>query len=172
MRPIAAAGERVPWVLDPVFIDRAPARAAYAKTLVAKAPRAIRLNAAEFGALAGVEPGDAALAGYAREHRAVVGLTGATDLVTDGSRHARIGNGHPLMGKVTAMGCAASALVAACLAVEPDAWRATAAGLLAFGVAGEVAAGRARGPGSLAVEIIDALYSLDRALLLERGRVT
>ena len=168
---IAAAGERVPWVLDPVFIDRAPARAAYAKTLVAKAPRAIRLNAAEFGALAGVEPGDAALDGYAREHHAVVGLTGATDLVTDGSRHARIGNGHPLMGRVTAMGCAASALVAACLAVEPDAWRATAAGLIAFGVAGEIAAGRARGPGSLAVEIIDALYGLDRALLLERGRV-
>jgi hydroxyethylthiazole kinase len=163
---IAAAGERVPWVLDPVFIDRAPARAAYAKALVAKAPRVIRLNAAEFGALAG----DAAPADYAREHATVVGLTGATDLVTDGSRHAGITNGHRLMGKVTAMGCAASALVAACLAVEPDAWRATVAGLLAFGVAGEVAAERARGPGSLAVEIIDALHDLDRATLLKRGR--
>ena len=165
---VAAAGERVPWVLDPVFIDRAPARAAYARTLVAKAPRAIRLNAAEFGALAG--PGEAAPADYAREHGLVVGLTGATDLVTDGSRHAGIANGHRLMGKVTAMGCAASALVAACLAVEPDAWRATVAGLLAFGVAGEVAAERARGPGSLAVEIIDALHDLDRATLLKRGR--
>jgi hydroxyethylthiazole kinase len=167
---VAAAGERVPWVLDPVFIDRAPSRAAYAKMLMAKAPRVIRLNAAEFGALA--EPGDAALADYAREHNVILGLTGATDLVTDGSRHAGIANGHRLMSRVTAMGCAASALVAACLAVEPDAWRATAAGLLALGVAGEVAAERARGPGSLAVEIIDALHGLDRAMLLKRGRAT
>jgi hydroxyethylthiazole kinase len=74
------------------------------------------------------------------------------------------------MGRVTAMGCAASALVAACLAVEADPWRATAAGLLLLGVAGEVAAGRARGPGSLAVEIIDALHNLDRATVCEQGR--
>ena len=33
-----------------------------------------------------------------------------------------IENGDPLMGRVTAMGCAATALVAACLAVETDAW--------------------------------------------------
>ena len=172
LKAIAAARKaKRPWVLDPVFIDRAPARAAYARTLVAKAPRAIRLNAAEFGALAGTQPTETALAGYALEHRTVLGLTGATDLVTDGGRHARIENGHPLMGRVTAMGCAASALVAASLAVEPDAWLATAAGLIALGVAGEVAAGRARGPGTLAVEIVDALHNLDRAMLLERGRV-
>ncbi len=73
-------------------------------------------------------------------------------------RLAAIANGHPLMARVTAMGCAGSALVAAFLAVEPDAWTATAAALLALGVAGEVAAARARGPGSFAVEIIDALH--------------
>ena len=66
------------------------------------------------------------------------------------------------MAKVTALGCAASALVAACLAVERDAWRASAAALLIIGVAGELAAERARGPGSFAVEILDALYPLDR----------
>ena len=113
---------------------------------------------------------EAALADYVREHHTVAGLTGATDLVTDGRRQAHISNGHPLMGRVTAMGCAASALVAACLAVEPDPWRATAAGLLVLGVAGEVAAGRAGGPGSFAVEIIDALHNLDRVTLCERGR--
>jgi hydroxyethylthiazole kinase len=167
---ISAAGNRIPWVLDPVFIDRAPARAAYARMLVAKAPRAIRLNAAEFTALSGVEPSVDAVAGYAREHHTVAGLTGATDFVTDGGRRVHISNGHPLMGRVTAMGCAASALVAACLAVEADPWRATAAGLLLLGVAGEVAAVRARGPGSLAVEIIDALHNLDRAAVCEQGR--
>ena len=46
---------------------------------------------------------------------------------------------------------------------------AAAAALLAFAVAGEVAASRARGPGSFAVEIIDALYGLDRETLRIRG---
>src|SRR6202163_1208840 len=56
----------IPWVLDPVFIDRSPLRAAFAKQLVAKKPRALRLNRAEFGALSGgkntKETDDAALA--------------------------------------------------------------------------------------------------------------
>ena len=69
------------------------------------------------------------------------------------------------------MGCAGSALVAACLAVESDPWKATAAALIAFGVAGEVAAARARGPGSFAVEIVDALHALDRRTLIEKARV-
>ena len=68
-----------------------------------------------------------------------MGLTGETDLVTDGARLARIANGHPLMAKVTAMGALGSAVVAACLAVETDAWLATAAALMVFGVAGEIA---------------------------------
>src|SRR6266702_6547363 len=38
-----AAEEGLPWVLDPVLIDRSPARAAYARTLVARTPRALRL---------------------------------------------------------------------------------------------------------------------------------
>jgi hydroxyethylthiazole kinase len=69
------------------------------------------------------------------------------------------------------MGCVASALVAACLAVEGDAWLATTAALLALGVAGESAAVRARGPGSFASEILDALDHLDRDGLLGRAKV-
>jgi hydroxyethylthiazole kinase len=42
---------------------------------------------------------------------------------------------------------------------------------LAFAVAGECAAARARGPGTLSVEILDALASLDRETLLARARV-
>jgi len=161
-----------PWVLDPVFIDRSPPRAALAKSLAANKPRALRLNRAEFGTLSGGKSDDAALAKYARARRTVVGLTGEQDLVRDGERLATIANGHPLMARVTAMGCAASALVAAALAVEPDAWTATAAALLAVGVAGEVAAKQARGPGSFAVAIIDAVDALDRATLVKLARVS
>src|SRR5262249_27738727 len=114
----------IPWVLDPVFIERSPPRAAFAKSLLAKRPRVVRLNRAEFGAFSPGKSDDAALARFAKSKRAVVGLTGETDLVHDGARLAGIANGHPLMARVTAMGCVASALVGACLAVEPDAWKA------------------------------------------------
>jgi hydroxyethylthiazole kinase len=170
---IEAANElNLPWVLDPVFVDRSEPRAIYAKQLAVLAPKAMRLNHAEFSALSGVAPEGGALAGYSREHGIVVGLTGATDLVADGERLVAIANGHPLMSKVTALGCAASALVAACLAVERDAWCASAAALLIMGVAGELAAKRARGPGSFAVEILDALYALDRDMLVAHAKVS
>jgi len=124
--------------------------------------------------LAGGKKGanDAALARFAKARRTVVGLTGERDVIRDAERTAVIANGDPLMARVTAMGCAASALVGAALAVEPDAWTAVAAALLAIGVAGEVAAARAGGPGSFVPEILDAVYALDRAVLAQRARVS
>jgi len=165
-----AAEESLPWVLDPVLIDRSRPRSVYASELMTRGPRAVRLNRAEFAALAGSEPDDEGLRRYALDALTVIGLTGETDVVTDGARLATIRNGHPLMARVTAMGCVASALVAACLAVEGDAWLATTAALLALGVAGEGAA-HARGPGSFATEIVDALYRLDRDGLIARAKI-
>ncbi len=170
---VETAGQgKVPWVLDPVFIDRAAPRAAFARALASRAPSVVRLNAGEFAALTDAEPTAESLKAYAQEHATVVALSGETDLVGDGSRLAAVANGHPLMAKVTAMGCAGSALVAACLAVEPDPWRAAAAGLLLIGVAGELAGVRSEGPGSFAVAILDALYRLDEPNFLRHARVT
>ena len=163
---------RTPWVLDPVFVDRSEARAAYAKSLVAQNPDAIRLNWAEFITLGGVEADDAALTRYALDTLAIVALTGTVDRITDGAQFVSIENGHPLMARVTAMGCAASALVAAFLAIESDAFTATAAALLAFGVAGGIAGERASGPGSFPAALLDALYALDKRALSEKARVT
>jgi hydroxyethylthiazole kinase len=161
----------VPWVLDPVFIDRSAPRATFARDLVARAPTAIRLNRAEFSALADSEPSREALAAYAREQKTVIALSGETDWIGDGERLASISNGHAFMSKVTAMGCAASALAAACVAVELDAWRATAGALVIIGVAGELAGAKAEGPGSFAVAILDALHNLDGTTLTARARV-
>jgi hydroxyethylthiazole kinase len=160
----------LPWVLDPVFIDRSTTRAAFARALLASVPKAVRLNAAEFTALSGNEPTRDALTAFARGTKSVIGLSGAADLVGDGERIAVIANGHPLMAKVTAMGCAVSALVAACMAVEDDAWLATAAALAIGGVVGELAAENATGPGSFAVEFLDTLFSVNEAALIARAK--
>jgi len=166
-----AAQANVSWVIDPVLIDRSPARADFARALIARSPKAVRLNAFEFSALSGGAPTRETLADYARTTKTVIGLSGATDLVADGARLAVIGNGHPLMAKVTAMGCATSALVAAALAVEPDVWRATASALLITGVAGECGAEQADGPGSFATAFLDALFKLDGQTLIARAKV-
>ncbi len=160
--------EGKPWVLDPVLIDRSPPRAAYARDLATRRPSAIRLNEAEFTALAEGSPPES----FARQNSAVVALTGVNDVVTDGGRILRIANGHPLMARVTAMGCAASALVAAALAVESDPLKAVGAALLIFGVAGDIAGETANGPGTFGVHFLDALFNLDRATLKARAKAT
>ncbi len=166
-----AGDERVPWLLDPVFIDRSELRAAFAKTLLAREPLAIRLNRAEFAAIAGNEADEGALKRFALEQLMVVGLTGEIDVVSDGARQVSVANGHALMARVTAMGCAGAAINAAFLAVEDDAWLATIASLAVLGVAGEIAAAKSDGPGSFAINILDAFHALDRATLIERARI-
>jgi hydroxyethylthiazole kinase len=168
----AADAARMLWVLDPVLIDVTPARAQFARELVARQPAAVRLNDREFATLSGGDAVGDAQARFAKTNGTVAAITGVVDIVADGSRRAMIANGHPLMALVTATGCAASALVCAALAVETDAWLATTAALAAHGVAGEIAAQHAGGPGSFAGAPVDAMYNLDRATLETRLRVS
>ena len=168
----AVSAARMPWVLDPVFIESSPTRAEFARELLARSPSAVRLNPSEFAPLFGGDPAEEAASGVAAACATVVALTGGTDIVTDGPRRVALHNGHALMGLVTAMGCAASALVGAALAVETDAWLAAVAALVALGVAGEVAGETARGPGSFGAAILDALYNLDRATLRAHIKVS
>jgi hydroxyethylthiazole kinase len=167
-----SAERRRPWLLDPVLVDRSPARAQFARDIVGRKPAVVRLNQAEFAALRGSGATGETEAHFAQTHATIIALTGNVDLVTDGVRNGSIANGDPHMGLVTAMGCAGSALVCAALAVEPDRWLATVAALAAFGVAGEVAAKTSKGPGSFAAAIIDALHGLDRRTLRARMKVS
>jgi len=154
----AARSKPVPWVLDPVLIDRSPARAAFARSLLGERPAAVRGNAAEIARLGPVET--------------VVATTGAVDTIVDGARSVSLANGVPDMARVTALGCAEAALIAAFVAVGEDPFVATAAAVTCVGVAAEIAAERAAGPGSLAIGILDALSALDRTALRERTKVT
>lgn len=158
-------------VLDPVKVDASPPRRDFARALLEKRPDILRCNAGEFAALFGREPDDEALAEIARATGAMVALTGEIDRITDGARFFRIANGHPMMTRTTAMGCAGTALVAALSAIEPDRALAAACALLAIGVAGEIAAQTAPGIGTYPLHVLDALDALDAGSLEERGRV-
>ncbi len=168
----AIGAQGMPWVLDPVFVERSPARAQFASELAARGPDVVRLNQGGVRRALRRRTGARRAATLCAEPRNHCGAHRHADLVTDGERTSAIHNGHALMGFVTAMGCAGSALVCAALAVETDAWLATNAALIALGVAGEVAARTARGPGSFAGAIIDVLHHLDRATLRAHTKVS
>ena len=101
----------------------------------------------------------------------VVAITGEVDLVTDGRTVLRISAGHPLMGRVTGTGCAATALVGAFCAGQTNAAAAAAGALAFFGLAGERAAKTAHGPGSFQVALYDALAALEPDDILSAARI-
>jgi hydroxyethylthiazole kinase len=166
----AATKAGVPVVLDPVFVDASPPRLALARKILEQGPAIIRLNAGEFEVLAGLSPTPPHVRDFAEAKRCVVALTGASDTVSDGDIVVRVRNGHALMAQVTGMGCASGALIAAGLAVTGRPLLAAVSGLAAIGVAGEIAAETARGPGSFAAGILDALAALDGKALEARAR--
>ena len=57
---------------------------------------------------------------------------------------AYVHEGHPMMSKVTAMGCTATGIVGAFLAVNSDSLEAAAHAMKAMGIAGEKAASMSR----------------------------
>jgi hydroxyethylthiazole kinase len=164
-----SATEHRSWVLDPVFVDRSPDRAAFARSLLALRPAVIRLNRNELTALSTGSGTD--VQAVAAQWSTTVALSGPTDVVTDGVSSLALANGHAWMARVTAMGCAGSALVAACLAVETDPVRASASALLMLGIAGELAAEQSRGPGTFGAAILDAIHALDGATILQSAKV-
>jgi hydroxyethylthiazole kinase len=174
-----------PWVLDPVGAGATPYRTEVARELAGMRPSVIRGNASEILALAGasgrprgvdsVDPAEAAL-DAAKEMAArwgcVVAVSGATDHVTDGERVVRVRNGHEMMTRVTALGCTATAITGALLAVGLAPMEAAAGALAVLGLCGERAATRAAGPGSLRMHLIDELYTLDALTFRAGARIS
>ncbi|MEW6048014.1 MAG: hydroxyethylthiazole kinase [Bacillota bacterium] len=177
------ANERgIPVVLDPVGAGATPYRTETARSLLRDVRAAVvRGNSGEVGSLfgtggvvkgvesvGGVEDPGALAQGASRAWGAVVAITGKRDIISDGTRTLGVDNGHRWLITLTGTGCMATTMVAAFAAVEPDYLVAAAAGLACFGLAAEVAAREARGPGSFKVALFDALYNMTPEEL-ERG---
>lgn len=161
----AAADKGIPLVLDPVGAGASRLRTETARSLVGDCRfSVIRGNASEIRALVGdgatrgvdASEDDSAESAFAQTARtaaqlaggtgSIVAVTGAVDIVTDGKRSLAIGNGHPLMARITGSGCMLSAVVGAFAGANPDRLlEATAAAACLMGLAGEGAAASARG---------------------------
>jgi len=185
-RAVRRAGElEIPLILDPVGAGATSYRTRTCRDLIEYAPPAIiRGNASEIMALTGqgtqtkgvdsADPSAAALEAARRlneETGGAVCVSGEVDYIVDGEGVIRIENGHPMMGKVTGLGCTATALCGAFAAVNRSFQEATAGAMAVMGIAGEIAAEHAEGPGSLQVAFLDALFCFSEEDLKGRLRI-
>ncbi|MCW8335261.1 hydroxyethylthiazole kinase [Vibrio paucivorans] len=170
-------------VLDPVGCGASSLRTETSRHIASLAEKLIiRGNASEIISLAGeqgqskgvdaLDSSEAALgaARYLVEHyKCSVVISGATDYVVTEHDVYTLDNGHEMMPYVTGMGCTLTALTGAFAAVGDTTGLAAAAVL---GVAGEIAAQQSKGPGSLQVNLLDALYQLDADTLAARLKLS
>jgi hydroxyethylthiazole kinase len=182
---LAANRGGVPVVLDPVGAGATKYRTETSRRLLAELRIAVvRGNSAEIATLAGKQAqirgvealgtGSPELAREAaRELGVVAAVTGPVDHVSDGETVHAVANGHELLGTVTGTGCMASAVTGCFLGVRADDPLAAATeALVAFGVAAEDAAKKAKGPGSFHVALYDSLYDLDPKKLDSRAKLS
>ncbi|MBD8044764.1 hydroxyethylthiazole kinase [Arthrobacter sp. Sa2BUA2] len=176
----AANDAGTPWVLDPVAVGSLPVRTALAAELLELRPTAIRANASEIMALAGLGAGgrgvdatdnaeDALPAAtlLAQKYGSIVAISGPTDVITDGTSTLRISNGDALLTRVTGGGCALGAVTAAFLAVADGGGtdsrgrlEAAAAATAVYTLTAELAAAQTAGPGSFVPAFLDSLADL------------
>lgn len=107
----------------------------------------------------------------ATSNAATVVVTGAVDIVTDGTRTYRIANGEAVMAKVVGTGCMAATAIGCFAAVEPDLVQAAVSGLLAYEIAAEQAVHVAPTPMAFKMSLFDKVFWLGPAALAETQKV-
>ncbi|MDR3101853.1 MAG: hydroxyethylthiazole kinase [Methanocalculaceae archaeon] len=169
-----AAEKKIPIILDPAGAGATPYRTRTAKQLIEELPiSVIKGNTGEIGTLAGtaatvrgVDSGGVfgnkkiIVRELASRLGCVVIMSGAEDLISNGSRVAAVANGAPIMGRLSGTGCMASAVVGTFAAVAPDLMDGCISAMASMGIAGEVAAKTAAGPGSFKPAFFDAVAVL------------
>lgn len=180
----AATEAGTPWVLDPVAAGGMAWRTGIAQELLTEAPPSIlRGNASEIVGLSGGPGGrgvdstaqthdaEQAARDMALAHGCVVAVSGQVDLITDGEQTIQLDHGHEWMTRVTGVGCALGALMAACAAGTEDPLVAAATATAALTLAAEPAACTSGGPGSFAVALLDELAALEPATIRQDVRL-
>jgi hydroxyethylthiazole kinase len=176
----------IPIVFDPVGAGATAYRNETAEKIISVCkPEVIRGNASEIMALCntniktkGVDSTmtadsarDSAIL-LAKETKAVVVVSGETDFITDAKNSYIVNNGSPLMAKVTGMGCTATAVIGAYAGVEKNLLNATVAAMAVMGIAGELAAEKSSGNGSMQINFLDELFQLDAETIEKRIRMS
>ncbi len=175
----------IPIILDPVGAGATTYRTSTARELIQEVPPAIiRGNASEIMSLIEKNTQTRGVESAASSHSAVdtarqlnktygsvVCVSGETDYIIYGDDVTKVMNGHPMMTKVTGMGCIATAICGAFAAVNRAYAEAAVQAMAVMGIAGEIAVRGAAGPGMLQVRFLDALYGLTERDIIQNLKV-
>ena len=111
---------------------------------------------------------------FAEKMGCIIAVTGAIDLVSDGTKCYVIRNGRPEMGKITGTGCQLSGVMTAFITANPEEkLKAAAAAVCTMGLAGEIGFSRMQegdGNSTYRNRIIDAIYNMDQKTLDEGAK--
>ena len=151
-----------PILLDPVGAGASALRTNTALSLMHELPlTVIRGNISEIKTLAQAIQ---FAKDFAQRSKAIIAITGAIDLVSDGTQCYVLRNGRPEMGRITGTGCQLSGLMTAFLVANPDRpLEAAAAAVATMGLAGELGwlhMAKGEGNASYRTHIIDAIYNM------------
>jgi hydroxyethylthiazole kinase len=180
-----AKNTTTPFVFDPVGVGASAYRTATALKIIETAtPSVIRANASEIMALAQLSQSTKGVDSTIDTQNALEGaillskklnntivISGAVDYVITNDRVTKILNGSNLMSKVTGMGCTATAIIGACIAVEKDLHKAATIAMAIMGIAGEMAEDLSKGPGSFQSYFLDSLYRISTDDLMNKIRL-
>ena len=174
-----------PIVFDPVGIGASSYRTEIAKEIIEKtSPCVIRGNASEIMVLAQlssvtkgvdstaktVEALDGAIQ-LSKELNNTVVVSGETDYIVTRNKVSSVNNGREIMSKVTGMGCTATSVIGASVAVEDDVHEAAVFSMALMGVAGEIAESKSNGPGSFQISFLDTLSSISSKIISDNARI-
>ena len=174
-----------PIVFDPVGIGASSYRTEIAKEIIEKtSPCVIRGNASEIMVLAQlssvtkgvdstaktVEALDGAIQ-LSKELNNTVVVSGETDYIVTRNKVSSVNNGREIMSKVTGMGCTATSVIGASVAVEDDVHEAAVFSMALMGVAGEIAESKSNGPGSFQISFLDTLASVNSKIISDSARI-
>ena len=98
----------------------------------------------------------------ARKRNCTVVITGKEDIICDSEKCYIVKNGTEIMSHIVGTGCMAASVIGTFAAVEPDLAKASAAGLICFEIAAELAEKESKGPGSFKENLFDAVYNLKK----------
>jgi hydroxyethylthiazole kinase len=175
----------IPIVLDPVGAGATKLRTQTAHDLIHTAsPTIIRGNASEIRAMYYAEGETKGVDSLHSSEEAIeaarqlsnrfgcaVSISGEVDVIVKDGYTIKVANGHPLMPRVTGLGCTATALTGAFAAVNPSPLLAAANAMAVMGIAGEIAAEKSNGPGTLQLHFLDALHQLTEDDIIRRLRL-
>jgi len=186
----------IPVVLDPVAAGGTTLRRQLSSKLLGEVRfSAIRGNASEIRALAGqASPGSGVdvatwdaiseknlpqsvelIQNLAKRTGTVIAVSGAMDVVSDGTQTILLHNGCATMARITGSGCMLTTLIGGFCAAAPEhPFEATCAAMATMGICGEIAEEKRlqnkTGNATFRTDLIDAVFNLTEQELKERIR--